>query len=234
MAVTPARYVSSGFYRVHLYVLMGMNVLVGLVALSETQFDRCPPFLAAVLSYVGAVCWLYEKPKAGTIVLYGIAVVTFVGALLTSNLPVPLCTVQVLLGIVDVASGGMLLGFTIAAMFLGHWYLNSPTMDLEPLKRLVLLVMVAVVFRMVVSATGLSLQFFWSDAPKWETFTLLFITLRWSFGLLGSLILAWMSWATLKIPNTQSATGILYVGVIATFLGELTAQLLSVDTTYPV
>ena len=36
-----------------------------------------------------------------------------------------------------------------------------------------------------------------------------------------------MSWQTLKIPNTQSATGILYVAVITTFLGELTAQLLS-------
>jgi hypothetical protein len=36
-----------------------------------------------------------------------------------------------------------------------------------------------------------------------------------------------MAWQTLKIPNTQSATGILYVAVIAVFLGELTAQLLS-------
>ena len=36
-----------------------------------------------------------------------------------------------------------------------------------------------------------------------------------------------MSWQTLKIPNTQSATGILYVAVITTFLGELTSLLLS-------
>jgi len=42
-----------------------------------------------------------------------------------------------------------------------------------------------------------------------------------------------MAWQTLKIPNTQSATGILYVGVMTTFLGELTAQLLSQDAAFP-
>jgi hypothetical protein len=36
-----------------------------------------------------------------------------------------------------------------------------------------------------------------------------------------------MTYKTLKIPNTQSATGILYVGVIGTFLGELTSLLLN-------
>ena len=42
-----------------------------------------------------------------------------------------------------------------------------------------------------------------------------------------------MTWKTLKIPNTQSATGILYVAVIAVFLGELTSQLLSARTAFP-
>ncbi len=42
-----------------------------------------------------------------------------------------------------------------------------------------------------------------------------------------------MSWETLKIPNTQSATGILYVGVILTFLGEVAGLLISRETMYP-
>jgi len=42
-----------------------------------------------------------------------------------------------------------------------------------------------------------------------------------------------MTWYTLKVPNTQSATGILYAGVILAFLGELTSLLLSVDYLYP-
>jgi hypothetical protein len=43
-----------------------------------------------------------------------------------------------------------------------------------------------------------------------------------------------MTWKTLEIPNTQSATGILYVGVIGAFLGELAGLLLSAGGAYPV
>jgi hypothetical protein len=42
-----------------------------------------------------------------------------------------------------------------------------------------------------------------------------------------------MTWLTLKIPNTQSATGILYAAVILAFIGELTAQLMSDAASYP-
>jgi hypothetical protein len=52
-------------------------------------------------------------------------------------------------------------------------------------------------------------------------------------GIVGAMITAVMSWQTLKIPNTQSATGILYVGVMFVFLGELTAELLSYGAVWP-
>ena len=42
-----------------------------------------------------------------------------------------------------------------------------------------------------------------------------------------------MTWETLKIPNTQSATGILYAAMLLAFIGELTAQLMSVRGGYP-
>ena len=48
------------------------------------------------------------------------------------------------------------------------------------------------------------------------------------------MILTFMAWHTLKIPNTQSATGILYAAVIGTFLGELTALLLNASGKIPV
>jgi hypothetical protein len=53
-------------------------------------------------------------------------------------------------------------------------------------------------------------------------------SLRWLAGLAGLPVLLWLSRKTLDIPNTQSATGILYVACLAAILGELTAQLLSV------
>jgi hypothetical protein len=42
-----------------------------------------------------------------------------------------------------------------------------------------------------------------------------------------------MAWRTLKIPNTQSTTGILYVAVIGVFVGELAAALLSAESQFP-
>ena len=52
------------------------------------------------------------------------------------------------------------------------------------------------------------------------------LSLRWLAGLMGLPVLLVMSRKTLDIPNTQSATGILYVACLAAILGELTAQLL--------
>ena len=130
----------------------------------------------------------------------------------------------------DPLTGGLVLGSTIAAMFLGHWYLNTPTMELTPLRRLIVLMFVALVFRAVLCGIGTGLQW---QATGLSTTQMVLIGLRWMAGIFGATLLAAMSWQTLKIPNTQSATGILYVAVIATFLGELTSQLLSAGTLYP-
>lgn len=232
MAITPPRKVTSGYFRNHLYVLLGLNVLAALVALAAPeQFRLWPPLAGAALSYFGAAVWLYEKRRAGGVVLAVVAVVSLAGARLSTpslSSGVELLAAQVLRW-ADPPTAGLLLGSTIAAMFLGHWYLNTPTMELAPLRRLVLLMAVAIVLRAAVCAVGLALEFQTGGQPQ-----IAFVALRWLSGLLGALALCVMTWKTLKIPNTQSATGILYVAVIAVFLGELTSQLLSAHTTFPV
>lgn len=101
-------------------------------------------------------------------------------------------------------------------------------MQLLPLRRLVILMVVAIAVRAALCASSVIL----TDAG-FATDRLLFLTLRWLSGLIGALGLAWMAWQTLKIPNTQSATGILYVAVSSTILGELTSLLLSGDSVFP-
>jgi hypothetical protein len=191
----------------------------------------------AVLAYASAVAWLYESPRAGKPLLWLVALAAIVGACLSMGaaaepapgnalaVAVPAGPVLTLLDWLDPLTGGLVLGLTIAAMFLGHWYLNTPTMQLAPLRRLVLLMAAAIGLRAIVCAVGLALM--WLDAGPPDTAHALFLALRWAAGIFGALALTWMTWQTLQIPNTQSATGILYVAVIATFLGELTAQLLS-------
>ena len=56
---------------------------------------------------------------------------------------------------------------------------------------------------------------------------LLWLTLRWVAGIIGPIILVFMVHRILKYRNTQSATGVLFTGVILTFIGELSATLLA-------
>ena len=116
-------------------------------------------------------------------------------------------------------------------MFLGHWYLNTPSMELAPLKKLIRLMALSTAARAAVCTGGLILLH-WQGLSL-STAQSMMVAMRWAGGIVGVAVLTWMAWQTLKIPNTQSATGILYVAVIGTFLGELTSLLLSANTGYP-
>ena len=241
MGITPARHVTSGFYRVHLWVLLGLNTFAALAVFTQREAlaEQLVSWQAVLglacaliaLSYFGGVAWLYEKTQIGHGAVLLVAAVALAAAALATPWANVKTGVGATLALLDLSSSGMLLGVTLAAMLLGRWYLNTPTMELLPLKRLVLCMAAAVVVRTFVSGSGLALQV--AASEPLETAFWIFVIFRWLAGLLGTCILAILTWYTLKIPNTQSATGILYAGVILAFLGELTSQLLSVDALYP-
>ncbi len=234
MAIVPPRQVTSGYYRNNLYVLLGLNVLASLLAWAspaDAPLPLWPPVAAAVLSYLGAVFWLYELAGPGLLALVAIACVCLSGTWLAQSPHSAPLTAGWLLTWLDPLSGGAVLGTTMAAMLLGHWYLNSPGMSLAPLVRLTIGLMAAVVLRAAVSGLGLAFQ--WQETGPFSTNQWLFIGLRWLTGIGGAMAVAVAARQTLQVPNTQSATGIFYVGVIVTFLGELTAQLLSSQSAFP-
>ncbi len=257
MAITSSRKVTSGYFRNHLYVTLGLATLAAMVSFSVAPEVFWYAVGAAVASYVASVCWLYESPVAGKLALLVVLTCSVTGAL---DFPARASkgekdlssmgasqeaakknsaqtqldrseSVSVLLKRIGTCSSGLLLGMTMAAMLLGHWYLNSPTMELAPLRKLILAMAGAVGLQAIVSSLGL-----WGEltyAPEISTQWILFLLLRWLFGLVGVAILSWMAWQTLKIPNTQSATGILYVAVIGTFVGETMSLLLSSESLFP-
>lgn len=243
MAITPSRWVTSGFFRVHLWVLLGVQTLAALALSSATSSSPELAWIhrwqlyfaisAAVVSYVGAVIWMYEARLPGKLAIWIVAACALAGC----TLPVLATTAKpVLFQLADRVTGGLLLGLVTTAMLLGHWYLNTPTMRLEPLQRLIVLLGIVVGLRMAVASGGA-----WLEASSHLAMTSispttwgLFLSLRWLAGLIGVVALAWLAWLTLRIPNTQSATGILYAGVILAFIGELTSQLLSAEALYPI
>ena len=240
MGLTPSRMVTSGFYRIHLWVLMGLMTFASLAIWGTRQsaahagswpLPLVLAIAAAVTSYVGAVIWMYERNLAGKIAIWIVAGLAIAGCQMHGAIATKFSLPW---QIADRVSGGLVLGSITTAMLLGHWYLNTPTMKLDPLKRLIGLIAIAIVCRMVVSGSGAWLE--GTRLAATDTLTQqwqLFLTLRWLAGLVSPLGLAWMAWLTLKIPNTQSATGILYAAVIVAFIGELTAQLMSDAASYP-
>lgn len=235
MLLTSAQQVNPAFFRVHLYVLLGLTALAAAAKgiAPAVPGSMTPAIVAATLSYVGSVCWLYQSRTAGKAILAVLIGVGMWGAWAAQTVVVP-GTVGTLLAWLDPLSSGWLLGTTLVAMLLGHWYLNNPEMHLDPLKKLVLLMGSATALRGLVAAGALA----WLYLQPTETAAVpvipwAMLALRWVFGILATSILIVMTWATLKIPNTQSATGILYVAVITTFLGELSGQLLASQLQMP-
>ena len=251
MFITSSKRVTSGYYRNHLYVTLGLAAFAAMLSFSVAPATLWYAVAAAVFSYLGAVYWLFEKSATGKLMLllvvlaawYGVSqqASSFNDTLVTESAATEtqeeLPQQATLLGLsqgflqqASVFSSGLLLGLTMAAMLLGHWYLNSPTMELIPLQRLILAMAFAVGLQTVLSALGL-----WGEITNTEPTLqwILFVLLRWTFGLVGVAAMTWMAWQTLKIPNTQSATGILYVAVIGTFVGETMALLLSTESLFP-
>lgn len=242
MALTPSQLVTSGFFRVHLWVLMGTQTFTALALYSiptssaAASVHRGQFWLAvgaAIASYVGAVIWMYERRRLGKAAIILVAACSLAGCWLPL---IALTEKPMAFQLADRVTGSLVLGFVTTAMLLGHWYLNTPTMKLQPLKRLIVLLVVAVALRALICFAGgwlvatTALSSLSMSPQTWG----LFLALRWLSGLIGVLGLAWLTWQTLKIPNTQSATGILYAAVILAFIGELTSQLLSVEARYPV
>jgi hypothetical protein len=228
MAFTSPRKVTSGFFRVHLWVILGLQVLATLAALSLTAREPLAMGMAwlsgitAGAAYVGSVIWIYERLTAGRIMLWLIVALSLVSGIWLQWIGLKLETASQWPMVVDFAASGLLLGAVTTAMLLGHWYLNTPTMELAPLRRLLGLIAVALLLRALIAAVGAALVI--SQNPltiaDWT-----FFALRWLSGLVAPAVLTKMTWETLKIPNTQSATGILYAGVILVFVGELVSQL---------
>lgn len=241
MSLTSPKWVNSGFYRIHLWVLMGLNVFAALVIYSQSrELDHLMgaanllvtiAVVCAISSYVGAACWLYDKIPAGLMWLMLVAGLGLIGAVAAVPWPRSLAPAFLALQGAHLVSSGLLLGSGLTAMLLGHYYLNHPGMRLEPLRKLIICLGLAIGARAIVSGLGVS---WWLQQPTDAGSTFgVFLAFRWLTGVVAPLPLAVMTWQTLKIPNTQSATGILYACDTLVFLGELMSELLSAQTGFP-
>lgn len=126
----------------------------------------------------------------------------------------------------------LILGFSLAAMLLGHWYLVQPKLSIEELSRVSLLFIGLVFARVLFGAFHYAPLVVGKSEAEIYRYLLgssmgIFVLMRFVWGLVGPLILAYLIWGTVKIRSTQSATGILYVAVLTVLTGEILALFLA-------
>jgi hypothetical protein len=145
---------------------------------------------------------------------------------------------RVLLAATDLTSA-LLLGAAAGAMVLGHWYLVVLDLPITALRRLTILLVVALVLRTIVVAVVLAgpahpglLEARTVAAGLWSIDGV-FVWMRLLFGIAGPLSLVWFIWKTVEIRSTQSATGILYVQLFLVMAGELLAKYLRIAAGIP-
>lgn len=133
----------------------------------------------------------------------------------------------------------LLLGAAAAAMILGHFYLIVLDLPILALRRLTILLIVALALRALVVGVALAgpVHVGLDDARRvaaglWSPDGV-FVWMRLLFGIAGPFSLLWFIWKTVEIRSTQSATGILYVQLFLVMAGELLAKYLRVAARLP-
>jgi hypothetical protein len=227
----PARQMHPRFFRTHFLTVLSL-ALVAFVLGWDAKF-AIPASVACVLAFLGAVAWIFERPPIGW-TLVGLTGAAIFAALWLVDAPPSYLPATPRAGrVADDLTAAALLGSAMTSMLVGHSYLISPGLSIQPLMRQLYALGVAIFLRIAIAGTAL---WFWTadhDLTNLNDETVLWLPVRWLIGLAGPLVFGWMAYRTAKIRSTQSATGILYVVVILTFLGELMNLLLMRETGLP-
>jgi hypothetical protein len=185
--------------------------------------------LLASLAFCGSIVWTLNLRTAGAAIVMTMAVLAVAALVGVVPLREESAPPQIGLVLASELASAWLLGGATTAMLLGHWYLTAPMMSLAPLVRLNRLFGAAAAVRGLLAGASL-LQV--AGTSLGETHAI-WLSLRWAAGIIGPLILCVLVGRTLRYRNTQSATGILFAGVILTFIGETAAMLLARDLNWP-
>jgi len=222
LAGTSWRAVPPAFFRTQCLVILGLLVLAALDAsrASAVLVPAALPILAGVGAYLAAVAWGLGLVRIAVPATAGVGLLTAAGLILASQSD--RLDLWAFNSLARLASG-FLLGATLSAMLLGHHYLTAPTMTIQPLKASVRCIGVALVLRAMLAFLGLAIGSLAiaSQTGPFAPGSPLFLTMRWGMGLLAPAAALVLTWRTVQLRSTQSATGILYATMTLVLFGEL-------------
>lgn len=232
LLIAPWRVVPPAFFRTHGQIMLGLLVLAALALANDGGKG---PLLwcmiaAAALAFLASVVWGLGLPRVAVPVTLLLALGTG-GVLVAAPRGEAEAWELFLVNAAGRLSSSFLMGATFTAMLLGHYYLTAPAMSIAPLKRFVR----AMAWGLGVRA-GLAVVGWWlwhqgiAGSRSAAGVSPLFLAIRFGMGFAGPLLATVLTWKTVAIRSTQSATGILYIAITLVLFGELSALILARDT----
>lgn len=178
------------------------------------------------VTYLGSIFWALGRRLPGNLCVY------LSGLLALASLAFYAWTIAgsqnngvSLLNVLSAFSSAAVAGSVLTGMLLGHWYLTTPSMSIQPLHWFNRTILVAAIARAIVLAIA-SVGYEHDGSPVW-------ISMTWAGGVVTPIAVFVMVRRILVHRNTQSATGVLFAGLILVFMGEMTAILLQQATSVP-
>ncbi len=226
LAIAPWRAVPIGFFRTHCQVILGLAVLATLAA-SRPPFEFVVfgiVLMLALLSFAATLAWGLGLPRLGVPTAMAIAATAAVVLSLTAE---GATWDRWALNAASRLASACLLGSTLTAMLLGHYYLTAPAMSIAPLKRFVRCMAASLLVRTALACAAL---FVMPPASSGQSIGPLFVAMRWGMGIAGYGLATYLAWRTVRIRSTQSATGILYIAMTLLLFGELSSLVLARDS----
>jgi hypothetical protein len=253
IAATPFDELSRGFYKSTAGVLFVVGAL-GLLGKADLyrksllvgpSLGSVAEFLLHALFILAFALYLYSLWGERVVLrarLFSIALFTGLAALAVSSrafYQAPLWSVEAVLYPTSFFFSALLLGGVTVGMLIGHWYLIDTGQSIDPFIRIFkffffalmlqtgfFLLLPALLYTLGSAETALNLQ------RLWQGHQILFLS-RLMTTQVGSLILSFMIWRTLKIPHTMAATGLFYIALLGVFVGEILGRQILALTTLP-
>jgi hypothetical protein len=139
----------------------------------------------------------------------------------------------------NAVTSALVLGLVSCAMLFGHWYLIDLEMPVDYIRSFVRILGIVLVADLVALGLGIALPVMvgtpTAAAAVHELFAshLGLLVVRLILGPIATIILVWMCWQTLKIPQTMAATGLLYIAVMSVLVGEMLGRFILFRTAVP-
>lgn len=254
LAIPPFFKVERGFYKstAGVYLAAGLITAVGFALLAIrglpavhpgpgalwtaaalwTAFSvSCGIYLASLWREEG---WLRARSYTGALVLGLVAVVA-------NSILLEPADFGVLAGIfyaITAITSSLVLGLVSGAMMFGHWYLIDPNLPVDYLRSFVrilggVLVIDIVALLLSLAVLGLAGGSAGAAVRSLVDAHALLAAARTVLGPVATLILTWMTWQTLKVPQTMAATGLLYIALMSALVGEMLGRFILFRTAIP-